>query len=104
MLRFDQKNVLVIRGGPGTGKTVVAVNLLVQMIATNKTASYLTSNSAPREVYESRLSGVMRKSRISTLFRNSGSFIDADTGEYDVLLADEAHRLRGKSGIVFPSW
>jgi uncharacterized protein len=96
----DKKNVLIVRGGPGTGKTVVAVNLLVELIKAEKTASYVTSNSAPRDVYESRLSGVMRKSRISMLFRNSGSFINSETGEYDVLLADEAHRLREKSGFV----
>jgi len=96
---LDNKAVLIVHGGPGTGKSVVAVNLLGELIRREKTTRYVTSNSAPRQVYESKLSGSMTKSRISVLFTGSGAFVDKDRGDIDVLLVDEAHRLREKSGM-----
>lgn len=96
---LDRKAVLVIHGGPGTGKTVVAVNLLAEFLHREMSARYVTSNSAPREVYESKLSGSMTKSRVSNLFTGSGSFVSASRGSIDVLLVDEAHRLKQKSGM-----
>lgn len=95
----DSKAVLIVHGGPGTGKTVVAVNLLKELISRGKTTRYVTSNSAPREVYETKLTGSMKKSRVSNLFTGSGAFVSAARGEADVLLVDEAHRLKQKSGM-----
>jgi len=96
---LDKKSVLIVHGGPGTGKTVVAVNLLAELIRRGLVSRYVTSNSAPREVYEAKLTGAMRKSRISTLFTGSGAFVSAERGCADVLVVDEAHRLRYKSGL-----
>lgn len=96
---LDRKVVLIVHGGPGTGKTVVAVNLLAELIRREMTARYVTSNSAPREVYETKLTGSMTKSRVSNLFTGSGSFVAAPRGGVDVLLADEAHRLKQRSGL-----
>lgn len=96
---LDRKAVLVVHGGPGTGKTVVAVNLLAELIRREKNVRYVSSNSAPREVYQSKLSGSMTKTRVSILFTGSGSYVDAERGTSDVLLVDEAHRLKEKSGL-----
>jgi len=95
----DQKTVVIIEGGPGTGKSVVAFNLLAALLQQRLFACYVTKNSAPREVYAAKLSGSLRKSEISNLFLNSGKFIGADADTYDVLLVDEAHRLNEKSGL-----
>ena len=100
MSKFSsKKQVALIRGGPGTGKSVLAINLLSRFIGQGKNARYITKNAAPRAVYEARLSGHMKKSRISTLFTGSGSFVNSSNNEYDVLIVDEAHRLNAKSGI-----
>lgn len=93
------KNVLIVQGGPGTGKTVVAVNLLVELTNNQKVAQYITRNSAPREVYEAKLTGSFKKSHISNLFSGSGSFHSLDSNLYDTLIVDEAHRLNAKSGL-----
>jgi DUF2075 family protein len=95
------KNVLIVQGGPGTGKTVVAINLLVDLTGEKyrKVAQYVTRNSAPREVYEAKLTGSLKKSHISALFSGSGSFHKADPNLYDTLIVDEAHRLNAKSGM-----
>jgi len=94
------KNVLIVQGGPGTGKSVVAVNLLVNIINQLKlVAQYITKNSAPRAVYEAKLTGSMRKSVFSNLFTGSGSFHSLESNVFDVLIVDEAHRLNEKSGM-----
>ena len=94
-----RKNVLIVHGGPGTGKTVVAINLLVEFTRHKLVTQYVTKNSAPREVYQAKLSGSMTKTRISNLFVGSGKFHGADANEFGALIVDEAHRLNAKSGM-----
>jgi len=94
------KNVLIVEGGPGTGKSVVAVNLLVAL--TSKpylNVQYVTKNAAPRAVFEAKLTGSMTKSAISNMFTGSGSFVSAGPNLFDALIVDEAHRLNEKSGM-----
>lgn len=95
----DQKEVLVVEGGPGTGKSVLAINLLVELTKQGLVAQYVTKNSAPRNVYATKLKGDFRKSRIDNLFKGSGSYTDTPEDEFDVLVVDEAHRLNEKSGM-----
>ncbi len=94
-----KKQVMIIEGGPGTGKSVVAINLLVALTKQGLVSQYVTRNSAPREVYEAKLTKTMKKSVFSNMFRGSGSFWDAKTDSFDSLIIDEAHRLRSKSGM-----
>ena len=94
-----EKRVLIVKGGPGTGKSVLAVNLLVELTKEGMLCSYVTKNRAPRNVYAAKLSHEYKKTIINNLFKGSGSFIDSNPNEYDVLVVDEAHRLNEKSGI-----
>lgn len=93
------KNVLIIEGGPGTGKSVVAINLLTELTKRGEVAQYVTKNSAPREVYQVKLSGKFTKTRIANLFSSSGSFYNIEENTFDSLIIDEAHRLNAKSGL-----
>lgn len=93
------KNVLVVEGGPGTGKSVVAINLLVELTKKELVTQYVTRNSAPREVYEAKLTGAFKKSHISNMFSGSGSYHSVEKNIYDALIVDEAHRLNAKSGM-----
>ncbi len=95
----EMKNVLIVDGGPGTGKSVVAINLLVEMTKHQQTVQYVTKNSAPRMVYQAKLTGKMTKTRISNLFRSSGSYYLVEPNSIDSLIIDEAHRLNEKSGL-----
>lgn len=95
----EVKNVLIVEGGPGTGKSVVAINLLVEITQRGQTVKYVTRNSAPRLVYEALLTGRMTKSRISNMFSGSGSFVDVEESSIDTLVVDESHRLNEKSGM-----
>lgn len=96
----SQKHTIVIQGGPGTGKSVIAVSLLARLIKEGFSCSYVTKNAAPREVFSSLLvQGNKSKAYIAGLFRSSGSFVDERSDRYDCLLVDEAHRLNAKSGM-----
>lgn len=97
--RDGKKRVLIVKGGPGTGKSVLAINLLVKLTNENMVCSYVTKNAAPRNVYATKLSGDFRKTRINNLFKGSGAFVESATNEFDVLIVDEAHRLNAKSGM-----
>lgn len=95
----DSKNVLIVEGGPGTGKSVVAVNLLVAVTKLGLNSQYVTKNAAPRAVFESKLTGTIKKTAISNMFTGSGSYIGSDHNTFDALIVDEAHRLNAKSGM-----
>lgn len=97
--RDGNKRVLIVKGGPGTGKSVLAINLLVRLTNENMVCSYVTKNAAPRNVYATKLSGDFKKTRINNLFKGSGSFVESAENEFDVLIVDEAHRLNAKSGM-----
>lgn len=94
-----QPKVVIIEGGPGTGKTILALHLLVQLIADGLNGKYVSKNAAPRKVYEAKLVGSMTRSRFSSLFAGSGGFIESEPNSFDMLIVDEAHRLNEKSGL-----
>ncbi len=94
-----KKNVLIVEGGPGTGKSVVAINLLVELTNRAYVVQYVTRNSAPRLVYEAMLTGSFKKSHISNMFNGSGSYHTMAANSIDCLIVDEAHRLNEKSGM-----
>ncbi|WGT30861.1 DUF2075 domain-containing protein [Pseudomonas marginalis] len=96
---IEVPKVLIIEGGPGTGKTVLAINLLVRLTALKLLSKYVSKNAAPRKVYESKLVGTVKRSHFSNFFSGSGAFIETESNTYDALIVDEAHRLNEKSGL-----
>lgn len=94
------KNVLIVEGGPGTGKSVVAINLLVELIQKGKLAQYVTKTSAPRDVYFNKLVGDKKKVELKQLFVGSGSFMNTPPNAFGTLIVDEAHRLTEKTGFL----
>lgn len=99
VVKTNNKKTVIVRGGPGTGKTVLAINLLTQIISDQESAVYVSRNAAPRNIYKCKLKGNMKKNRIDVLFKSSGGFIDAPCNAFDVIIVDEAHRLNEKSGL-----
>ncbi len=94
-----KKRVIIVKGGPGTGKTVVAVNLLAQLTQEGQFCQYVSKNSAPRSVYLAKLKGEIKKSSVDNMFKGPGIYVDMEENVIDTILADEAHRLNAKSGI-----
>jgi uncharacterized protein len=94
-----RKQVVIVQGGPGTGKSVVAINLLAACLGRELNARYVSKNAAPREVYRAKLAGTFTQTRISNLFNGSGSFVNIAEDSFDALIVDEAHRLNEKGGL-----
>ena len=95
----SSKQVVIVKGGPGTGKSVVAINLLVEITKRGLLTKYVSKNAAPRAVYKQRLTGHRRLTEISAMFGGSGNFIETEPNTFDALVVDEAHRLNAKSGL-----
>ena len=98
-IKNNQKTVYIVRGGPGTGKSVVAINLLAECIHNGYIAQYITSNAAPRNVYSTMLPKGFKKTEIKALFQGSGTFHTRSKNALQIAIVDEAHRLREKSGM-----
>ena len=94
-----KKRVIVINGGPGTGKSVISINALARLTGQRLNARYVTPNAAPRAVFEAKLTNIFSKADIRSLFSGSGSFTETSAESFDTLIVDEAHRLKMKSGI-----
>ncbi len=96
----EEKSVVIVSGGPGTGKSVVAIQLLCDLISKGYSANYVTKNAAPRNVYFEKLrQNKYKLSYIKSLFKASDSFWNAPTNLLDCIIVDEAHRLKKKSAI-----
>ena len=94
-MKDEKKRVVIVQGGPGTGKSVLAINLLVDMIKEGRNCAYVTKNSAPRKCYTDILTrgDKIDKVQVSDLFRSPFRLCSLYQNTYDCLLIDEAHRL-----------
>lgn len=99
-LKGMQKHIVIVSGGPGTGKSVVAIQLLCDLIQKGYSAAYVTKNAAPRNVYFEKLRQEKYKvTYIKSLFKSSDAFWNAPANCLDCIIVDEAHRLKKKSAI-----
>lgn len=88
----DTKTVVVIAGGPGSGKSVIALSLLGELAREGRTVMHATGSRS----FTQTLRAVAGKSssRTKALFAYFNSFMTAERNSLDVLILDEAHRLR----------
>lgn len=95
----NRKHVIVISGGPGTGKSVLAINVLVECIRKLKlNASYITKNSAPRNCYTELLTSGNAKKELDLklAIKSPHSLPFIPLNRLDVGIFDEAHRMQKK--------
>lgn len=95
----EGKQVLIVEGGPGTGKSIVAINLLVGINGLQKPVQYVTKNGAPRAVYAHKLVGTPLRGEYGGLFVGSGGFMSTGQDTFEALIVDESHRLNEKSDL-----
>lgn len=91
-----QKNIIIIKGGPGTGKSVIAINLMADLLSKEYNAQYATGSKAFTETLR-RIIGP----RGSIQFKYFNSYSSAEENIIDILIADEAHRIRETSNNRF---
>ena len=95
----NKKHVIIITGGPGTGKSVLAINVLARcIIDLGLNASYITKNMAPRNCYKSLLANGNAKKMINLqkAIQSPWCLPTTPYNELDVGIFDEAHRMQVK--------
>ncbi|MFI7708656.1 DNA/RNA helicase domain-containing protein [Nonomuraea sp. NPDC049480] len=93
--RADSKQVVIVTGGPGSGKSVIALSLLGELFRQGRSALHATGSQSFTQTMR-RYPG-RGSTRIKNLFRYFNSFTDAEQNGLDVLICDEAHRIRETS-------
>lgn len=97
----DKPKVVLIKGGPGTGKSVVAMHLLAKLLSDCKAAVYVTKNSPPRKVLIKKLAkSNIQKDKLKFIFKGPDTFVDKPRNSVPVLIVDEAHRLCEKASYI----
>jgi uncharacterized protein len=90
------KTVILVRGGPGTGKSVVALHLVGRLAKEGFNAQHETGSRS--------FTGKVRKlvgRRAANQFKYFNNYAMAELDQIDVLVMDEAHRIRASSANRF---
>jgi uncharacterized protein len=90
--KLKSKCVIIVRGGPGTGKSVIALNVIAELLSKGQTVFHATGSAA----FTSTLKKIVG-SRAASMFKYFISFTNVKENSVDVLVCDEAHRIRAKS-------
>ncbi|MEU8650735.1 DUF2075 domain-containing protein [Streptomyces sp. NPDC048737] len=93
--RSNHKEVVVVTGGPGTGKSVIALSLLGELYRQGVPALHATGSQSFTKTMR-KVAGT-RKREVQDLFKYFNSFMTAEQNSLDVLICDEAHRIRETS-------
>lgn len=91
----DRKSVVVVSGGPGSGKSVIALSVLGELARQNRSVMHATGSRSFTQTLR-RYAG-KGSTRLKNLFGYFNSFMSADRNGLDVLICDEAHRIRETS-------
>lgn len=102
-LNAEGKKTIIVNGGPGTGKSVVAMNAFVRLLNEDMNIQFIAPNASFKEALISSLSGSRKytKKRLNAIFSGSGKYYNALDDEFDMLIVDEAHRLKGKGTYMY---
>ena len=94
--RSDKKRVVIVKGGPGSGKSVIAAQVVGHLAARGYNVSHATGSKSFTTTLRKRVGG-----RAGNLFRYFNNFGDAEPNGLDALVSDEAHRIRETSANRF---
>lgn len=89
-IKKNEKSVVIVKGGPGTGKSIIALNVLAEVAARKLTALFVCKSKPFREGLRRLVGG-----NAQNLFINPYFLVPAKVEEngLDVVFVDEAHRL-----------
>ncbi|MFD6355061.1 DNA/RNA helicase domain-containing protein [Nocardia tengchongensis] len=89
------QTVVVVLGGPGSGKSVIALSLLGELSRQGRKVHHATGSSAFTNTMR-KVAG-SRNTRVKTMFKYFNNYVGSEPRELDVLICDEAHRVRENS-------
>jgi uncharacterized protein len=82
------KSVILVKGGPGTGKSVIALNLVAELCGVGYNAQHATGSKAFTENVRRTVGHTA-----AAQFKFFASYQGAERDDVDVLILDEAHRM-----------
>lgn len=91
-----RKSIVLVIGGPGTGKSVIALNLLAKLASEGLTSHYATGSKSFTETLREIVGA-----RAAALIKYFNSYTELEPEALDVIICDEAHRLRKTSSNRF---
>lgn len=102
-MEITNKKTLIVKGGPGTGKSVISMNALGGLLKKKLNVKFVAPNASFRTAMVETLvkQQTKNKSRARGLFAGSGQFYNSPADFFDVLIVDEAHRLKGKGAYMY---
>ena len=92
LAKTKKKSLVIVKGGPGTGKSVIALEVMGELLRQGKKVFHATGSSAFTNTLR-KIVGV----RAKNLFKFFNSFMTTESDSFDVLICDEAHRIRESS-------
>ena len=94
--KTGEKAAVIIRGGPGTGKSVIALNVMGELSKLGHNTHYVTGSKAFTETIRKILG-----TRGAQQVKFFNSYMAAEAGAIDVMVCDEAHRIRKTSNNMY---
>ncbi|EHI41037.1 ATP/GTP-binding protein [Rhodococcus opacus PD630] len=91
----DGKRIIIVTGGPGSGKSVIALSLVGELARRGRTVLHATGSRSFTQTLR-KVAGA-RAPRVQKMFKYFNQFMTADRNGLDVLVLDEAHRIRETS-------
>lgn len=95
-LQSGQKYCILVRGGPGTGKSVIALNLLADLSLKNIETHYATGSRAFTSTLRAKVGAAYARQ-----FKYFNNYMWAQPNQVPVIICDEAHRIRKSSNNRF---
>jgi hypothetical protein len=92
LAKTKKKSVVIVKGGPGTGKSVIALEVMGELLRQGRKVMHATGSAAFTNTLR-KIVGI----RARNLFKFFNSFTASEQNFLDVLVCDEAHRLRESS-------
>ncbi|MEP7035720.1 MAG: DNA/RNA helicase domain-containing protein [Actinomycetota bacterium] len=93
--RANEKTTVIISGGPGSGKSVIALSLLGELLRQGRSVIHATGSRSFTQTLR-KVAGA-RAPRVQKMFQYFNSFMGVDANDLDALILDEAHRIRETS-------
>lgn len=100
-LSAEKKTVIIINGGPGTGKSVVSMSLLGSFLKKRKNVFFVAPNASFRETLVNKLTQGKDTRRAKLLLTGSSKYYNVPENSYDILVIDEAHRLKNSQAFMY---
>jgi hypothetical protein len=91
----DGKRIIIVTGGPGSGKSVIALSLVGELARRGRTVLHATGSRSFTQTLR-KVAGA-RAPRVQKMFKYFNQFMTADRNGLDVVVLDEAHRIRETS-------